>query len=179
MNFETRRIFQREGTSQNLVRELLQMMFLGEMLTPGRDRAWLVSPWISNVVIFDNRAGGFRAINPEWGSREIRLAEIVIDIMARGTDFAIVTNYDKHNDSFLNKLNTLVIEKGLEEKIQILRRENLHVKGILLHNGVLTGSMNFTFRGFEINEESVIFERLPHSLAQMRINFESFLGDGA
>jgi len=177
MTFETRRIFQREGTSQNLVRELLQMMFLGEMLTPGSDRVWLVSPWISNVVIFDNRAGGFRAINPEWGSREIRLAEIIIDIMARGTDFGIVTNYDKHNDSFINKLNTLVIEKGLSEKIEVLRRENLHIKGILLNNGVLTGSMNFTYRGFEINEESVIFERSPHSLSQMRINFESFLDD--
>ena len=73
MSFETRRIFKSAVTSQNLIRELLQMMFLGELLAPGGQRAWLVSPWISNIVLFDNRAGGFGTINPEWGNREIRL----------------------------------------------------------------------------------------------------------
>ena len=32
MSFETRRIFKSAVTSQNLIRELLQMMFLGELL---------------------------------------------------------------------------------------------------------------------------------------------------
>ena len=61
MSFETRRIFKSAVTSQNLIRELLQAMFLGELIAPGGERAWLVSPWISNVIIFDNRAGGFGA----------------------------------------------------------------------------------------------------------------------
>ena len=69
MSFETRRIFKSAVTSQNLIRELLQMMLLGELLSPGGQRTWLVSPWISNIMLFDNRAGGFGTINPEWGNR--------------------------------------------------------------------------------------------------------------
>ena len=175
--FETRRIFQRKGTSQNLVRELLQMMFLGEMLAPGPDRACLVSPWISNVVIFDNRAGGFKAINPDWGSREIRLIEVIVDIMARGKSFGIATNHSDHNDSFINELTSLVSEFGLTKNLEITRRENLHIKGLLLQKGVLSGSMNFTYSGFEINEESVLFETSADSLARMQINFGTYWYD--
>ena len=60
MTFETRRIFKSAVTSQNLIRELLQLMFLGELLAPGGERAWLVSPWISNIVLFDNSRGRFQ-----------------------------------------------------------------------------------------------------------------------
>lgn len=65
MSFETRRIFKSAVTSQILIRELLQMMFLGELLAPGGQRAWLVNPWISNIVLLDNRATGFGTINPD------------------------------------------------------------------------------------------------------------------
>jgi hypothetical protein len=34
MSFETRRIFKSAVTSQNLIRELLQLMLLGELLAP-------------------------------------------------------------------------------------------------------------------------------------------------
>ena len=45
MIFETRRIFKSAVTSQNLIRELLQLMLLSDLLAPGGERAWLVSPW--------------------------------------------------------------------------------------------------------------------------------------
>ncbi len=97
MTFETRRIFKSIATSQNLIRELLQMMFLGALLAPSRERVWLVSPWISNVVIFDNRAGGFSAVNPAWAGREVRLIEVIGEMLARGTQVAIATSNDEHN----------------------------------------------------------------------------------
>ena len=52
MTFTTRRIFKSAVTSQNLIRELLQMMLLGELLAPGGNRAWLVSPWMCFGVQF-------------------------------------------------------------------------------------------------------------------------------
>jgi hypothetical protein len=41
----------------------------------------LVSPWVSNVAILDNRAAGFSAVNPEWGAREMgaHVAAIMTD----------------------------------------------------------------------------------------------------
>ena len=173
MSFESRRIFKSVATSQNLVRELLQMMLLGEIVAPGGQRAWLVSPWISNVVLFDNRAGGFTAVNPEWGGREVRLIEVALHLMARGTALGIATNFDAHNEAFLEAMTVGAQEAGLTDKLFIVKRENLHVKGILLKRGLLTGSMNLTYRGLELNDETVVYDTATRTIAQARLNFES------
>lgn len=175
MSFETRRIFKSIVTSQNLIRELLQMMFLGEMLSPETDRVWLVSPWISNVVLFDNRAGGFSIINPEWGNREVRLIEVLTHLMARGTSLGIATSYDDHNDPLIHALTDAVEEAGLSEKVCLVRRQHLHIKGVLFKRGLLTGSMNLTYNGLELNDEMVVYDTTPRALAEARINFESYL----
>lgn len=179
MSFETRRIFKSAVTSQNLIRELLQMMFLGELLAPGGERAWLVSPWISNVVLFDNRAGGFGSINQEWGSREIRLVDVLTDVMARGTALGIATSLDGHNDPLIDALATAADEAGLGDKLCVVRRQHLHIKGVLLKRGLLTGSMNLTYNGLELNDEMVVYDTTPKTLAEARINFESYVGTAA
>ncbi|TIN77509.1 phospholipase D-like domain-containing protein DpdK [Mesorhizobium sp.] len=178
MTFETRRIFKSAVTSQHLIRELLQMMFLGELLAPGGERAWLVSPWISNIVMFDNRAGGFGTINPEWGNREIRLIEVMTDVMARGTALGIATSLDGHNDPLIDALAMAADEGGLADKLSIVRRRHLHTKGVLLKRGLLTGSMNLTYNGLELNDELVVYDTTPKTLAEARINFESYVGAG-
>ena len=66
-------------------------------------------------------------------------------------------------------------EIGLSDKLCIVRRQNLHTKGILLGRGLLTGSMNITYRGLELNDEAVIYDTSLQSLAQARISFESYL----
>lgn len=175
MTFTTRRIFKSAVTSQNLIRELLQMMLLGELLAPGGKRAWLVSPWITNVVLFDNRAGGFGSVNPEWGNREIRLIEIASDIMSRGTPLGIATSYDDHNNSFLEALSNVAEEAGLADMLTIVQREHLHIKGVLLKRGLLTGSMNLTYRGLELNDEMVVYDTDLRTLAEARLNFESYV----
>ncbi|MDG9793524.1 phospholipase D-like domain-containing protein DpdK [Brucella anthropi] len=178
MSFETRRIFKSAVTSQNLIRELLQLMLLGELLAPSGERAWIVSPWISNVMLFDNRAGGFSSVNPEWGTREIRLIEVACDLAARGTPLGIVTSYDQHNAPFINAITSGLEEAGLSESVVIVQREHLHTKGVLLKRGLLTGSMNLTFRGLELNDEMVVYDTNAKTLAEARLNFESYVGVG-
>jgi hypothetical protein len=179
MTFETRRIFKSAVTSQNLIRELLQLMLLGELLAPGGERAWLVSPWISDIVLFDNSAGGFNAVNPEWGSREIRLIEVAVDVMARGTPLAIATSFDQHNDSLVEALRGAADQAGLADQLTIIRRQHLHTKGVLLKRGLLTGSMNLTYNGLELNDEMVIYDISAKTLAEARLNFESYVEAGA
>lgn len=173
MTFETRRIFKSAVTSQNLIRELLQLMFLGEYLAPGGDRAWLVSPWVSNVVLLDNRAGGYSSINPDWRQGEIRLAELMTDLMARGTFLGLATSHDAHNDPFIERLTTAAQENAVAEKLTVVRRPHLHTKGILVKRGLLTGSMNLTYRELELNDEVVVYDTVPKTLAEARLNFES------
>lgn len=175
MSFETRRIFKSAVTSQNLIRELLQMMFLGELLAPGGERAWIVSPWISNIALFDNRAGGFDTVNPEWGNREIRLIEVMTYMMTRGTNLGIATSLDEHNDPLIDALKMAALEGGLNDNLHVVRRQHLHVKGVLLKRGLLTGSMNLTYRGLELNDEMVVYDTSSKTLAEARINFESYV----
>jgi hypothetical protein len=179
MSFETRRIFKSAVTSQNLIRELLQLMLLGELIAPGGERTWLVSPWISNVVLFDNRAGGFGAVNPEWANREIRLIEIATNLMARGSPLGIATSFDAHNDPLIDALREAAKEAGLIDKLTIIRRQHLHTKGVLLKRGLLTGSMNLTYNGLELNDEVVVYDTTPQPLAEARLNFESYIGGDA
>lgn len=176
--FLSRRIFKSAVTSHNLIRELLELMVLGELMAPGDERVWFVSPWISNVAILDNRAAGFTAVNPEWGAREIRLVEIAVELMMRGCPVAIATSLDEHNIVFSHALQDAAAEAGVTDKLKIVRRENLHTKGILLRRGLLMGSMNITYRGLELNDEVVTYDTNPQSLAQARINFESYLDPG-
>jgi hypothetical protein len=74
-------------------------MFVAEVLQPGEE-IWLVSPWISNVVLIDNRAGSFDALNPEWGRREIRLADVLVTLMNQGAQVHIVTRGEASNNAF-------------------------------------------------------------------------------
>jgi phosphatidylserine/phosphatidylglycerophosphate/cardiolipin synthase-like enzyme len=173
--FASRRIFKSAVTSQNLIRELLQLILLGELMAPGGERVWFVSPWISNVAILDNRAAGFSAVNPEWGAREIRLVEIAVELMARGCPLAVATGLDEHNVTFLDALLEATAEAGLSEKLIVIRRKNLHTKGILLRRGLLIGSMNITYRGLELNDEALVYDTTVQSLAQARVSFESYL----
>ena len=61
-----RRIFKSVVTSRKVIQELITLMMVGELLDPG-STVWIVSPWISDVPLLDNRAGSFDAVNPEWG----------------------------------------------------------------------------------------------------------------
>jgi hypothetical protein len=173
--FASRRIFKSAVTSQSLIRELLQLMLLGELMAPGGERVWLVSPWISNVPIIDNRAAGFNAVNPEWGAREIRVVEIFVELMVRGCPLGLATSLDTHNGPFLEAIRNAAEEAGVGDSLRVVRRENLHTKGILLRRGLLTGSMNITYRGLELNDEAVTYDTSAQSLAQARVNFESYL----
>lgn len=175
MTFESRRIFKSALTSQNLIRELLQLMFLGGLVAPDGDRAWLVSPWISNVMIFDNRAGGFKALNPDWATREIRLIEVAVDLMARGCPLGVATNFDAHNDTFIAAVGDAASEAGVQDKLTVIRRQHLHTKGVLMKRGLLTGSMNMTYNGLELNDEMVVYDTTPKTMAEARLNFESYL----
>ena len=175
MTFRTRRIFKSAVTSQNLIRELLQLMLLAELLAPGGERAWLVSPWISNIVLFDNSAGGFASVNPEWGHREIRLIEVATDLMARGTPLGIATSLDEHNDPLIVGLGEAADEAGIADMLTIVQRKHLHTKGVLLKRGLLTGSMNLTHNGLELNDEMVVYDTTLKTIAEARLNFESYV----
>jgi phosphatidylserine/phosphatidylglycerophosphate/cardiolipin synthase-like enzyme len=174
MNALYRRIFKSQQTGVAAISELLQSMFVGELLLAG-ESLWLVSPWVSNIVLIDNRSGNFDTLNPEWSRREIRLIDVLLSLMSRGSHVSIVTRRDEINVSFINGIRDRVQDLGLSELLKIEMKEHLHTKGILLSKSLLTGSMNLTYSGLVINDECIIFSIDPDDIARTRLEFEKYL----
>ena len=171
--YTTRRIFKSAVTGPNVIRELLQIVFLAELVDPG-DEVWLVSPWISDLALLDNRAGGLDGINPEWRRREIRLSEISGQLMAIGCRVTVVTRRDDHNLVFIARLRDVALASGVADKLGVIIRDNLHTKGILTSHGLLMGSMNLTFRGMEMNDEFVEYDTADSAVARARLAFREY-----
>lgn len=171
--YQTRRIFRSSITSQDVVRELIQLMCLAELLSPSPEM-WLVSPWISDFALLDNRSGRFDGINPQWQRREIRLVDYALQVMTHGTRTSVVTRPDAHNQAFLSRLSDRALEAGLDDRVQVLLRERLHTKGILTEGGLLLGSMNLTYNGLELNDESIYYETSREAIAKARVEFETY-----
>ncbi len=170
-----RRIFKSAITSKKVIQELITLMMIGELVAPGRE-VWIVSPWITDVPLLDNRAGSFDAVNPEWGHREIRLADIAVQLMSGGTAVRIITRPDDHNDVFLRRLAESADSAAVRDLLSITIRERLHTKGILTSRGFLSGSMNLTYSGLDLNEELITYDSDQQSLAVARLEFANYLG---
>ncbi len=176
MKIKTRRIFKTAHTGQKEVQELLQFIFIGELLSPGK-KIWIVTPWISNVPILDNRTGLFTSLDPSWGRKEIRLIEILIRLMNLKVEVIIVTRPDEHCKRFFSQMDDPIENYGLQNQIQKIYRENLHTKGIMTSENLITGSMNLTYNGLFLLDENIIFDVDSKIVAQTRMNFEKYFGE--
>lgn len=170
----TRKIFKSAITSQRAVREVLSMVFAQELLAPSRD-VFIVAPWISNIVVFDNRLGQYTTLNPEWAKREIRLAEVLVAIAASGTALHIHTRPDDHNKTFKRRITEAMTDTGLLEQLRWSdRNARLHTKGVLTDRVLVDGSMNLTESGVALNDESVTVSFAPDQVANARMHFELY-----
>lgn len=174
MTYLYRRIFKSQLTGSATIRELIQSMFVSEMLSTGTV-IWVVSPWVSDVVVIDNRSGNFDSLNPEWGRREVRLADVLIALTIRGAEVNIVTRNEESNKVFLSKLRDLIQLHALENRIIVKIHNVLHTKGILLSQSLLMGSMNMTYSGLTINDEWIEYSLDKEDLARTRLEFARYL----
>ena len=173
MSTQYRRIFKSQQTGVATIKELLQTMFVGEMMLIGK-RIWIVSPWVSNVVLIDNRSGNFDTLNPEWGRKEIRLVDVLGALMTRGCHVVIVTRSLETNTAFLNSLIEMAEQNALENQLTIKMHDALHTKGILLSKSLLMGSMNLTFNGLEMNDEWIQYSIDPEDIANTRLECSTY-----
>jgi hypothetical protein len=172
-----RRIFKSVVTSRNVIQELITMMMVAELVDPGPAGVWIVSPWITDVPLIDNRAGSYNAINPEWGRRVIRLADLAAQLMAGGTSVRIVTRPDNRNQTFLRRLEEIACSAGTMSLLLTARRDTLHTKGILTRRGLMLGSMNLTYNGLVLLDEVIEYDTDPRALADARLAFQGYMGD--
>ena len=122
----------------------MQNIFVAELLNPSKE-LWIVSPWISNIELIENRGGDFDIINPDWRGKIIKLEDILVHISLLSSKIFLITNDDEHNKIFINSLERRLEENNTKQNTIILPDQDLHEKGILNDHGSLSGSMNITY----------------------------------
>lgn len=169
-----RKIYKGAVTSQHAVREVLTMVFAQELLAPSKE-VFIVEPWISNIVVFDNQIGQYSTLNPEWAKCEIRLVNVLVAIAAHGTTLHIHTRPDDHNRIFKQRIQEALGDAGLLDQLRGSDRNALlHTKGILTDRILIEGSMNLTESGVALNEEAVTVSFNPEQIAAARVHFSSY-----
>jgi hypothetical protein len=155
-----RTIHSRAGDRQ--LPDLLQAIFTAELVAPSRC-LWVVSPWVSDIPVLDNRANAYVTLNPQWPRGDVRLSSVLATLLDVGTTVHLAVRPDTHNRDLVERL------QAREWPLFLHHAEELYEKGLLGDELYLSGSMNFTYNGIRINEEAVHFHASPAVVAENRI----------
>lgn len=155
------------------IRDLLQSLFVAELLQPSR-RLWLAFGWISDIEILDNRARQFSALQPDWPATGIRLSAVIEALLVRGGSVALVLRDVEHNRIFISRLSSLRTKYPTRLKVAI--DADVHDKGLLGDDFLLSGSMNLTFNGITVNDEHLTLRTDRASVEEWRLVLEQKWG---
>lgn len=153
---------------------ILTAALLAELLAPSDD-LWLISPWITDMEVLDNSRGTYDAIFGGLPPTSCRLSETLARISAAGGRIHVVTRPDPHNDDFLRRLHA----EAPQGQARTVRDAKVHEKTLCGEDWILSGSMNFTVRGMDLNDESVTYRVGGPDAAQARLDLERRWGDSA
>ncbi|BEL10792.1 hypothetical protein Q0Z83_089830 [Actinoplanes sichuanensis] len=153
---------------------VLAAALLGELITPSRE-LWLVSPWISDVNVIDNTSGSYDSVFAEPANKMYPLSEVLAMLTYSEARLTVVTRPDPHNRSFLDRLNRQV-QSG---QLLTVQDEDVHEKTFCGELWLLTGSMNLTVRGMQVNDEAVTYKNSAQAAAQARLDLRRRFGGHA
>lgn len=165
------------------IRDLVQSALAAELIFPST-RLWLVSAWITDAAVIDNGGGEFGQLVPAWPEREIRLSEVLGELLVRGTRIHIVTNTHSANGPFAHAMATVAeslitdqFRLSLDDALTTEEEEGLHRKRLVTEHLVIWGSMNFTRSGLQRNAEDVSLELEAADVARAINEMEQLYGD--
>ena len=124
--------------------------------------------------MIDNTARQFGSLVPSWPASWIRLSDVLSVLLDRGSDIVIIANYDPHNVEFLSRIRFL--QQMHQSRVHVIQTADVHEKGILSDNFTLDGSMNFTYRGVNINQEYLGYRCDPETVHERRLVLEERWG---
>mgnify|MGYP006908340152 CR=1 FL=1 len=76
----------------------------------------------------------------------------------------------------MTKKRDLSLASDNSENLKVTTRETLHLKGLLGQDYYLSGSMNLTYYGVEVNHEGFSLDRNAQTIAEARIHFQENYG---
>jgi phosphatidylserine/phosphatidylglycerophosphate/cardiolipin synthase-like enzyme len=163
-----RQIFLHGPLGQRHLKEVLSAQMAGLFLRP--KRIWLVSPWISDFPVLDNRTGDWDTLEPSWGNREIGFLELLASAVNNGCPLRLVTQNDGKSLSFINQLQNRLLSCA---DYKYLASDTLHTKGLLTRHFFLRGSMNYTYHGARLNDEILELTNDGTIISEALLEFEN------
>ena len=151
------------------VRDLLQTLFVAELLSPS-PKIWLFFAWISDVDVIDNSARRFAAVEPDWPAAPIRLSTVLGSLLSRGVQVRVMIREHGHNEYFVARLRSLRERFG--DAIRWTVERDFHAKGLLGADYFLSGSMNLTRNGISVNGEHLVLRTDPAAIAEQAEQLE-------
>jgi phosphatidylserine/phosphatidylglycerophosphate/cardiolipin synthase-like enzyme len=174
----TRHIHRLAARPHRLIGEALQSLIVGDLLAPGR-RVLIISPWISDVPVLDNRSGRFSVLNSSWGASIIRLSVVLRALLEQQTNVYLHCGAGSRETDFIERLKDVARRDGTLQQLHTRQsthdpdRVLDHEKAIAGDDWIIHGSMNLTYRGIEINGELVTVSTDPTHVAAVTIELMS------
>lgn len=142
-------------------------LFVSELIEPSRD-LWLVSGWISDVAVLDNTDQDVTAVIGEGHAGPVPLSTVLSLITERGAILHVSLRPNTHNHDFIGRLRRRITA----DRFRLHLDEDIHEKTLCGSNWVVSGSMNFTWNGTEVNSEAITYTIDSQLAAQTRLDFE-------
>ena len=155
------------------IRDLLHSLFIAELLRPSAC-LWLAFGWISDIEVIDNRARQFAALQPDWPASGIRLSRLMGALVEAGGKIALVLRDIDHNRQFIEAIEPL--RDRYPDQVRIALGKDVHDKGILGDDYLLSGSMNLTYNGVTVNDEHLTLRTDMASVEGWRVALEQKWG---
>ena len=177
----TERIIRRTANQSRVaVSDLLEAALVAELIDPG-SRLLVVSPWISDFPVVDNRSGQFTQLDAQWGASRLRFSAILRSLLSCGVRVSIACSKGEREDGFIQQLQTLAEADGTEDLLVVHRNPEFgqgieHQKSLIADDWAIYGSMNFTYSGVELNGELVRFTDDPQEVAQLAVELQPLFG---
>jgi hypothetical protein len=171
----TRQVLRGASARRNEIREVLQGIFASELLYPSRC-LWLVAPQLRDVEVLDNHGAAFRGIDPDLPRAGVRLSEVLRRVLERGTQVVVATRPLPECRRFTDTLMTAARARSVTELLSVVTPDVLHMKGLIGDGYALSGSMDFTFGGIELQTELVTLQTDPAEVAKLRVAFHGEYG---
>ena len=146
------------------MQDVLQSLLLSELICPSSE-LWILSGWVTDIDVIDNRARAFSGICPDWPPANIRLSKILETLVILGAKVFVVMRNVDHNKEFHRKLKE--IQSTTPKKLGIAIEETAHEKAIVGDDFIFVGSMNLTISGLTSNDEFMRLE-VDQSMAAQR-----------
>lgn len=148
--------------------DCLSSLFVLELLTPSPE-LYLISPWLSDMPLIANRFGQYRAVVSSLAGGDLGLAQILAILTERGVRVRIVYKANQApTEQFIRRLPVTIERRATE---------TLHEKGLVSNQFYLRGSMNFTYSGTNLNDETVELTTDPSEVAlalvEARVQWEA------